>query len=227
MARFEADHDDLPAACRRLFFDLLWFRIGEGVQEDEENPRGEALVEQSTDTVAAAPTLARLFPEARFLHVVRDGRDASASRVAQTRGLVRPRTRSQGIEWWEERIVAIEGGADAIGEGRLLTVSLDELVRMQRARLALRPLFRFLGVPVTKRTRRYFSNRMTTEEANKERWREGISARKASRIDGLYREALERLEASGARCAPLLRHSLERRDDDLDPLVYVYDRGPR
>ena len=80
---------------------------------------------------------------------------------------------------------------------------------------------------MTKRTRRYFSNRMTTEEANKERWREGISARKASRIDGLYREALERLEASGARCAPLLRHSLERRDDDLDPLVYVYDRGPR
>ncbi len=225
--RFESDHDDLEAACRQLFYDLLWFRVGEGVREGEENPRGEALVEQSTDTVAAAPTLARLFPEARFIHVVRDGRDASASRVAQTRGLVRPRTRVQGIEWWEERITAIERGADAIGEGRLLTMSLDELVRLQRARAALRPLFRFLGVPVTKRTRRYFSNRMTTEEANKERWREGVSSRKAERMTELYAAALERLEAGGARCAPLLRHSLERRDDDLDPLVYVYDRGPR
>jgi hypothetical protein len=124
-------------------------------------------------------------------------------------------------------MAAIERGADAIGEGRLLTVSLDELVRQQRARAALRPLFRFLGVPVTKRTRRYFSNRMTTEEANKERWREGISERKAARIDALYREALERLEEAGARSAPLLRHSLQRRDEDLDPLVYVYDRGPR
>ena len=227
VARFESDHDDLEAACRRLFYDLLWFRVGEGVREGEENPRGEALVEQSTDTVAAAPTLARLFPEARFIHVVRDGRDASASRVAQTRGLVRPRTRVQGIEWWEQRILAIESAADAIGEGRLLTVSLDELVRMQRARAALRPLFRFLGVPVTKRTRRYFSNRMTTEEANKERWREGISSRKAAQVDALYRAALERLGAAPTRSAPLLRHSLERRDDDLDPLIYVYDRGPR
>ena len=227
VARFEADHDDLEAACRRLFYDLLWFRVGEGVQEDEENPRGEALVEQSTDTVAAAPTLARLFPEARFIHVVRDGRDASASRVAQTRGLVRPRTRAQGIEWWERADRARSSAAPTRSpKGRMLTVSLDELVRQQRARAALRPLFRFLGVPLTKRTRRYFSNRMTTEEANKERWREGISARKAERIDALYREALDRLEASGARSAPLLRHSLERRDEDLDPLVYVYDRGP-
>jgi hypothetical protein len=219
VARFEANHgDDVVAACRQLFYDLLWFRV-------EEEPRALALVEQSTDNVARAETLTQVFPEAKFIHVVRDGRDASASRVAQTRGLVRPRTRVQGIEWWEERIRAIEHGADALAEGKLLTVGLDELVRMQRARVALRPLFRFLGAPVTKRTRRYFSNRMTSEEANKERWREGISERKAERIAALYEEALARLEADGARCAPLLRHALERRGDDREPLVYVYDRA--
>jgi hypothetical protein len=225
LSRFESEHEaDLERACRNLFYDLLWFRVGEGVKGGEENPRGEALVEQSTDNVAQAETLTRVFPEAKFIHVVRDGRDASASRVAQTRGLVRPRTRLQGIEWWEQRIRAIEHGADAIAEGHLLTMSLDELVRMQRARVALRPLFRFLGAPVTKRTRRYFSNRMTTEEANKERWREGLSEAKAQRIAALYEEALGRLEADGARVAPLLRHSLERAGDRLDPLVYVYDR---
>ncbi len=217
--RFEAEHGaDLEAACRNLFYDLLWFRA------EEEGKRG--LVEQSTDTVAAAPTLARLFPEARFIHVVRDGRDASASRVSQTRGLVEPRTRVAGIAWWEARLRAIEAGADAIPEGRLLTVGLDELVRMQRARAALRPLFRFLGTTMTKPTRRYFSNRMTSEEANKERWREGITKRKAARIEALYVEALERLEADGMRSAPLLRHAYERRDDTQDPLIYVYDRGP-
>ncbi len=145
--------------------------------------------------------------------------------MTQTRGLVRPRTRVQGIEWWEERIRAIERGADALPPDKLLTVGLDELVRMQRARVALRPLFRFLGAPVTKRTRRYFSNRMTSEEANKERWRDGISARKAERIAALYEQALGRLEEDGARCAPLLRHALQREGDDRDPLVYVYDRA--
>jgi Sulfotransferase family len=219
VARFERQHaDDLVAACRQLFYDLLWFRV-------EAEDGAVALVEQSTDTVARADTLTQIFPEARFIHVVRDGRDASASRVSQTRGLVRPRTRVQGIDWWEERIRAIERGADAVPENGLLTVSLDELVRMDRARLALRPLFRFLGVPATKRTRRYFSRKMTVEGANKERWREGISDRKATALDRLYREAVARLEADGARCAPLLRHALERSGDGLDPLVYVYDRG--
>jgi hypothetical protein len=214
--RFQESHaDDLEAACRALFFDLLAFRADEG--------RG--LVEQSTDNVARAATLHRLFPEARFIHVVRDGRDASASRVAQTRGLIAPRTRRQGIEWWEERVRAIEQGAAALPADRLLTVSLDELLRMRQGRAALRPVFRFLGLSPTKRTRRYFRNRMTREEANTERWRRGISAGKAERLEALYSQALDRLEASGARCAPLLRHSFERRDESVEPLVYVYDRG--
>jgi len=224
VARFEAEHgDDLEAACRNLFFDLLWFRAVEG----EKSAEGEALIEQSTDSVAAAPTLARLFPDARFIHVVRDGRDASASRVSQTRGLVHPRTRLQGIEWWEQRVRSIEAGAAAIEPERLLTISLDELLLMPRARQALRPMFRFLGVPVTKRTRRYFNDRMTQEQANSQRWRRGISAAKAARIDALYDAAIARLEAEGARSAPLLRHAYERRADELDPLAYVYDRGPR
>ena len=224
VARFEAEHEaDLDQACRNLFFDLLWFRAVEG----EKSAEGEALIEQSTDSVAAAPTLARLFPDARFIHVVRDGRDASASRVSQTRGLVHPRTRLQGIEWWEQRVRSIEAGAAAIEPERLLTISLDELLLMPRARQALRPMFRFLGVPVTKRTRRYFNNRMTQKQANSERWRRGISAAKAARIDARYDAAIARLEVEGARSAPLLRHAYERRADELDPLAYVYDRGPR
>jgi hypothetical protein len=215
-SRFAADPED---ACRRLFYDLLWFRA-------ELRPEGEALVEQSTDTIAAAPTLARLFPEARFIHVVRDGRDASASRVAQTRGILRPRTRAQGVEWWEQRIEAIEAGADAIPPGRLLTVSLDELLAVGRGRVALRPMFRFLGAQVTRGARRYYRNHMSPEIAHAERWREGVSAGRAARIDALYAAALERLEARGARCAPLLRRTYERRRGahDLEPVAYVYDR---
>ncbi len=86
----------------------------------------------------------RLFAEAKFIHVVRDGRDASASRVAQTRGVISPRTRRQGLEWWEERIRRVDAGSRAIPPDRLLTVSLDELLLLGPG--ALRPLCRFLGV---------------------------------------------------------------------------------
>ena len=220
----ESFPDDQEAACRQLFYDLLWFRT-------EEREEGEALVEQSCDTVAEAETLVRLFPEARFIHVVRDGRDASASRVAQTRGLFRPRTRAQGIEWWWERMDAIERGANAVPPDRLLTMSLDELVLVKGGRFALRPMFRFLGGQVTRGARRYLRNHMSAELANTQRWRRGVSTRRAERIDALYREALERLESSGARSAPLLRRTYERARDpaarDLEPLVYVYDRGSR
>ena len=99
--RFDAEPEE---ACRRLFYDLLWFRA-------RAQGRERAIVEQSTDVVAAAPTLVRLFPEARFVHVVRDGRDASASRVSQTNRIIHPRNRKQGIVWWEMRMSASPPGS--------------------------------------------------------------------------------------------------------------------
>ena len=91
IAAFEAAFENDPeAACRQLFRDLLWFRVARA--------NASGLVEQSTDTVAQAATLVRLFEGSKFIHVVRDGRDASASRVSQTRGVISPRTRRQGLQ---------------------------------------------------------------------------------------------------------------------------------
>src|SRR5690606_38191476 len=169
-----------------------------------------AIVEQSCDTIAQAPTLVRLFPEARFVHVVRDGRDASASRVGQTRGLIYPRTRRQGLEWWERRIRAIDAGARAIPQGALLELSLDELLEGRR-RGALGPLARFLGTSVTPAQRIFFRTNMGASEANLERWRRGLPERRARELEQRYERALRGLEADGVTCSPLLRRTYERR----------------
>jgi hypothetical protein len=212
--------DDREEACRRLFFDLLWFRT-------EAEPTIRGLVEQSCDTVAQAPTLLRLFDRARFIHVVRDGRDASASRVSQTRGLIKPRTRAEGLEWWERRLARLEAGAKAIPRGRLLTVSLDELL-LTGGGETLRPLMHFSGSRATPRVRYFYGHRMNRERANSERWRKGLSERKAARLLEQYEAALDRLEASGARSVPLLRRTLERTRGGAaneTPQPYIYD-GP-
>ena len=199
---FETTYDDDPAgACRRLFYDLLAVR--------RERAGAEGLIEQSCDTVAQGATLAQLFPEAKFIHVVRDGRDASASRVGQTHGLVYPRTRRQGLEWWEGRIRSIDAGARAIPRDRLLTVSLDELLLLGRNR-GLRPICRFIEIFQQRKMKRFFVRRMTPELAHSERWRAGLSDRRAAELEGTYERIVADLEADGIACAPLLRRTLER-----------------
>jgi hypothetical protein len=221
VAGFEESYDaDPDAACRRLFYELLWVRA--------EQAGAYGLVEQSCDTIAAAPTLARLFPEAKFIHVVRDGRDTSASRVAQTKGLIYPRTRRQGLEWWEERIRRIDAGARAVPDDRLLTVSLDEFLLLRRPS-TLKPICHFAGIYRQKRMKLFFHRRMSSELAHSDRWRAGMSDRRAARLERLYGEILDRFEADGVRCAPLLRRTLERsqapRANSLEPLVFLAGDG--
>lgn len=202
LASFEARFDDdAEGACRELFYDLLWHRV--------ERAGADALVEQSCDTIAQATTLVRLFPEAKFIHVVRDGRDASASRLTQTKGLVYPRTRRQGLEWWERRIRAIDAGAGAIDAERLLTVSLDELLLLGPRR-GLKHICRFEGVYVNRKMKQFFNRRMSSELAHSERWRAGLSEPRAAKLERAYAGAVERLEADGVGCALLLRRTLER-----------------
>jgi Sulfotransferase family len=217
LGRFDERFDGDPeGACRQLFLDLLWFRA--------ERKGAWGIVEQSTDVVAQGAVLARLFPEARFIHVVRDGRDASASRVSQARWLVYPRTRRQGIEWWEQRMRRVAAGAAAIPPDRLLEVSIDELVAM-RGPHAIAPLADFAGIGRGYRFRRFYKQRMNAERANQGRWRRGLSDRVAGDIDRRYAAALERLESGGLTSAPLLRRSLERSrapdPSSVQPLPYA------
>lgn len=200
--RFDGEPE---AACRKLFFDLLW-----PVTTERGTGEARAIVEQSCDVIAQAPTLVRLFDEARFVHVVRDGRDASASRVAQQRMLVYPRTRRQGLEWWERRIRAIDRGARAIPEGRLLELGLDDLLTRGARRESVEALARFAGVGPGMRMRRFLRGRMNPDQANRERWRRGLSVARQEAIEARYLEILEGLERDGVTCAPILRRAYER-----------------
>lgn len=198
-AAFKRDQED---ACRQLYIDLLWpLAVEEGAV---------GLVEQSCDTVAAAPTLLQLFPEARFIHAVRDGRDAAASRVNQARWLTAPRTMRQGLRWWERRLRRIDEGLKAIPYDRFIVVNLDELTEFRRRRI-YRRLRRFLALENEPPMRRFWRNRITPDLAKRGRWREHTNDRRQDRIEGVYAEALERLERDEIHCAPVLRRTFERR----------------
>jgi hypothetical protein len=58
--------------------------------------------------------------------------------------------------------------------------------------------------------KQFFNRRMSSELAHSQRWRSGLSDRRAAQLERLYAETVERLEADGVGCALLLRHTLER-----------------
>ena len=193
--------DEPEAACRQLFFDLLWPLVAERANS--------GLIEQSCDVVAEAPTLGRLFPEAKFLHVVRDGRDAAASRVGQLRWLAYPRSIKQGLEWWEARIRRIDAGAAGVEPGRVYSVSLDELVGGDRRR-TYRMMRRFAGLRNEASMLDYFQSRVKDRNAHLERWRASVPEGRQPEVDRLYRQTLERLSDDGVHCAAALRRTYER-----------------
>jgi hypothetical protein len=198
--RFDADPQE---ACRALFLDLL------GPVAAEAGKPG--LIEQSCDTVVAAPVLHNLFPEAKFIHVIRDGRDVAASRVAQTGRLVYPRNMRQGLEWWEGRLRRADHGTSQLPDGVCRVVNLDNLVEHRR-RYAINRLARFIGPP-SREVRRFHRVRMSAESAHRGRWRESLSAGAQREIDKAYEEAVERLIADGVAGAASLRNT-RRWDSD-------------
>ena len=159
----------LPAtwstASRDLFFDLLG-----PVAAEQGKP---VLVEMSCFTIASAPGLARIFPEARFVHSVRDGRDSGSSKVSKRQKAHHPTDVASGIEWWEGRLRLAEAGYRGLPDPAALhAVCLDELVWGDRE-ASYEGLLSFLGVDDEPGMRAFFDEQMNADAAHRERWREG------------------------------------------------------
>jgi sulfotransferase family protein len=203
--RFENGHRaDVLQASRDLFYDLI-----APAREDSGKP---AVVEMSTFSIGAAPELARIFPEARFVHSVRDGRDSGASKVGLREKGHHPTDAISGIDFWADRLRRADLGVKGLAaddRSRLHLISLDELVWADRER-TYGELLDFLGVDDQQPMRDFFELRMTGQAANLGRWREGLDAAEQREVSEHYETTLARLEREDYHCAALLRRTYER-----------------
>jgi Sulfotransferase family len=139
-----------------------------------------------------APYLARLFPELRFVNVIRDGRDVASSLIAvgwQT-------DVGEALGWWEERMRRGHEQCRSLPPGALLTVRFERLLRDDREG-CLRELHSFMGWEEDPRVRGFFTRRMPLEEAHIGRWQKHFSGRERELVAAEYAAILERLEAAG------------------------------
>jgi len=191
---------EVVEAARKLFFDLLGpLRAGK-----------PGLVEMSCFSIASARGLERIFPEALFVHSVRDGRDSGSSKVSKAQKPHHPSDAATGVEWWEGRLGLAERGYRGLTDpGKLHAVCLDELVWGDRE-ASYAALRKFLRLDDSAEMRAFFDRDMNADNAHRERWREGLDDAQQAAIIALYEQALDRIEREGYHCAGLLRTNYER-----------------
>lgn len=71
------------------------------------------------------PVLADLFPEAKFVHIVRDGRDVALSLRDVGFG---PDSVAQGALWWRRRVQVGRASGERLGPGRYMEIRYEDLV---------------------------------------------------------------------------------------------------
>ncbi len=156
-------------------------------------------VEHTPHNVGACVTLGRVFGDAKFIHIVRDGRDRACSVVRLPWG---PSTVEEAISAWAWKLRADEEQARELPPGRMLVVQLEDLVLADRERTFQR-LLEFLELDEEASMREFFDRDVTPERAHVGRWRSEIAEPERSRIERLYTDTLARLKEAGVRCAPV------------------------
>jgi Sulfotransferase family len=200
LARFREDyHRDPLSACRELFLSLMEPVTG----------GGRALVDTSPANLRQAQALVRIFPEACFVHVVRDGRDV-ASAAPQGQGL------AAGLRAWAAKLREIEaamradedGSSYAIPADAVALVVLDELVAGRRE-TSYEALLASLGLDDDPGPRAVLGH-LGPGDVAWGRWRERARGPSAWALRRRYRRALEELEREGNRAGRPLIEAYER-----------------
>jgi hypothetical protein len=206
LGRFEVGfHDDPVGACRNLVLELL--------EAFREGAREPGLVERSRGCLEGATTLDRMFPEARFVHAVRDGRQVAAARAGGQPGAAEL---VEGIERWARELRRIDAGVRVIEEGavygvwpgRLVVVPLCELAAGDPER-RYPELLALLGAD-DEPGARSFLERDLSGALEPGSWDRGLGRWERRRVDRRYRRTVEALAADGIHCAPELIAAYER-----------------
>ncbi len=140
----------LPTLLSQDYFDGLMRTLVQQTYAElgRRKPSATVVVDKNPAHTLHVPRIRRLLPRARFVHIVRDGRDVAASMVAASSGwgsYWAPSRVAAAADWWRVHVVAArQAGYD---DGSFLEISYEDLRAHGPA--TLRRVFDFVGVPVS------------------------------------------------------------------------------
>ena len=142
-------------------------------------------IENTPNTIRAARLLTQILPEARLVHMVRDGRDVACSVTYRRWG---PTDVDGGLRWWASHLERSFEESAAVGEERVLALRMESLMSYDREANFCRMLD-FLGLRDEGAVRTYFEEQVSGERAHIGRWRKDIQPEAQAAFLAAYREA--------------------------------------
>jgi hypothetical protein len=155
-------------------------------------------VDLSGSNIRQSPTLLKLFPNARFIHMVRDGR-------AVTAAILKKRDMTDDLEQafghWVMRVRRSDAALRRLPPGAALTIYLDDLTAHDREHQFGR-LVEYLQLDDPQPMRDYFDRTISPEKAHVGAWRERMAPADARWVDRRYRRLVRRLRREGIDWVP-------------------------
>lgn len=155
-------------------------------------------IEMTPGNVDVAAFLVRLVPEARFVHIVRNGLDVAASVASMGWG---PNTVLDALYWWDDRLRQADMNARMVPTTRQYVVRYDELIAGDSTS-ELEGLLRFLNLPRNDGLERFFGT-MTPEAGHVGRWRHDVPEARQKSLLRHYERLLMDLRSDGVFCLPV------------------------
>jgi hypothetical protein len=194
LAAFEAEFAAEPVAASRALVRRLLDPAAERAGKD-------AWVEITGPVIEFAPFLRELFPDAKFINMVRDGRAVVAGTLKKVDLTDDPMV---ALSKWEEMVSAAGAAIRTLPADSVLTVHLDDLTAHDRDRTFDR-VVEFLRIGDPGPMRDYFDREISADRAHVGAWRERMAPADVRKVDRRYRRVLRRLQREGVDWAPAPR----------------------
>ena len=149
-------------------------------------------IDTTPPNLMRANEIAHLLPGARFLHMIRDGRDVASSVVKEPWG---PSKHFEALDWWKERMLLILKETREI-ESSVHHLWMEDLVENDRE-ASLEKLLKFLNLGPDSKMFDYFRETINPSSAHTGRWRQEV--KRASEFDSKYQKILEGLIKEGLK----------------------------
>lgn len=135
-------------------------------------------VDKSPGTVKLVHVLYELFPNMRYVHIIREPKDVYASVKAQKWG---PTDVNEFISWYNDILTEAKKSKAGVPEGQYFVISLESL--LEDAEHELRRVMDFFELEANDQVIRKCTSRISGGRMHNKRWEQDISAEEASMIN--------------------------------------------